>query len=48
MILNKIMLNIYTKWTIDLGHKEGHREENDGSKQTKYEARQVRNFVFLW
>ncbi len=41
MALDRMMMNMWTKWAIDLGHGEGQPDEHIGPRPTKYEARQV-------
>lgn len=37
--LNRIILNMSTKWMIDLRYRESQRDQNVGLRLTKYEAR---------
>ncbi len=41
MALDRRMMNVWTKWAIDLGRGEGQPDEDIGPSSTKYEARQV-------
>ncbi len=41
MALDTMMMNVWTKWAIDLGREEGQPDEDVGPRLTKYEARQV-------
>ncbi len=41
MALDRMMMNVWTKWVIDLGRGEGQPDEDIGPRPTKYEARQV-------
>ncbi len=41
MTLDRMMMNVWTKWAIDLGRGEGQPDEDVGPRPTKYEARQV-------
>ncbi len=41
MALDRMMINVWTKWAIDLRRGEGQPDEDVGSRSTKYEARQV-------
>ncbi len=41
MALDRMMMNMWTKWAIDLGRGKGQPDEDIGSRPTKYEARQV-------
>lgn len=41
MILNKMMLNIWTKWVIDFEHRKNKPDVNIGPKLIKYQAYQV-------
>ncbi len=39
MVLDRMVMNLWTKWAIDLGRGEGQSDENVGPRPTKYEAR---------
>ncbi len=39
--LDRMMMNVWTKWAIDLERGEGQPDEDVGPRPTKYEARQV-------
>ncbi len=41
MALDRIMMNVWTKWPIDLGRGEGQPDEDVGPRPIKYEACQV-------
>ncbi len=41
MALDRMMINIWTKWLIDLRREEGKPDEDISSRPTKYEACQV-------
>ncbi len=41
MVLDRMMMNVWMKWAIDLGRGEGQLDEDVGPRPTKYEARQV-------
>ncbi len=41
MALNKIMMNVWNKWAIDLGRREGQRDKDVADRLTKYEERKV-------
>ncbi len=40
MALDRMMMNVWTKWAIDLGHRESQSDEDVGPRPTKYKARQ--------
>ncbi len=41
MTLDRMMMNVWTKWAIDLGHRKGQPDEDVGLRPTKYSACQV-------
>lgn len=41
MVLHKIMINMWTKWAIDLSRKKVQPNKNIGSRPTKYKACQA-------
>ncbi len=41
MALDRMMMNVWMKWAIDLGCEEGQPDEDVGPRPTKYEACQV-------
>lgn len=41
MALDKMMMNVWNKWAIDLGRREGQRNRDVADRPTKYEARKV-------
>ena len=41
MALDKIMMNVWNKWAIDLGRRGGQRDKDVANRPTKYEARKV-------
>lgn len=40
-VLNRIILDVWTKWEIDFRHKEGQQDENINLRPTKYKVCQV-------
>ncbi len=42
MALDKMMMNVWNKWAIDLGYKKGKRDNDVADRPTKYETRKVR------
>ncbi len=38
MALDKMMINVWTKWTIDLGYGKSQPNEDIGPRPTKYKA----------
>lgn len=46
MPLDRMMMNVWTKWVIDLGRGEGQPDEDAGLRPIKYETCQV-NRIFL-
>lgn len=47
IILNKIILNIWIKWVIDLRYKKSEQNEDFGFRLTKYKTCQVGDFLCL-
>ncbi len=41
MALHKMMMNVWNKWAIDLGRREGQRDKDVANRPTKYKARKV-------
>ncbi len=41
MALDRMMINVWTIWVIDLGYGKGQSNEDVGSRPTKYKAYQV-------
>ena len=39
--LDKMMINVWNKWAIDLGRREGQRDKDVTDRPTKFEARKV-------
>ncbi len=39
--LDKIMMNLWNKWAINLERREGQRDKDVADRLTKYEARRV-------
>ncbi len=46
MALDRMIMNVWMKWAINLGREESQLDEDVGLKPTKYEARQM-NRIFL-
>ncbi len=46
MALDRMMMNVWTKWAIDFGRGEGQPDEDVGPRPTKYEACQVNRISF--
>ena len=41
MTLDKMMMNVWNKWVIDLGRKEGQWDKDVAERTTKFEAQKV-------
>lgn len=48
IVWNRIMLNVWIKWTIDFRLREDQQDKDIGPRPTKYEVHQVRDFLYPW
>lgn len=48
MALDRTMVEVWNKWAIELGRREGRRDRDVADRPTKYEARKVSTRTCIW